>query len=115
MSGGFTVAAGEANTDVAQAVTIASPTANTWTKDSTAGITLQVLLMAATVGSIMTTTPCGRHRPAQLPAWWRPSPEGLWLVTSRSHFDDATQAGISQRRIRELKRSGSSLKFCAVA
>lgn len=44
-----------------------------------------------------------------------PSPEGLRAVTSRSHLDDATQAWISQRRIRELKRSGSSLKFCAVA
>lgn len=44
-----------------------------------------------------------------------PSPAGLRAVTSRSHLDDATQGWISQRRIRELKPYGSSLKFCAVA
>lgn len=44
-----------------------------------------------------------------------PPPEGLRAVTSRSHLDDATQAWIGQRRIRELKPSGPSLKFCAVA
>ncbi|RXH06465.1 3'(2'),5'-bisphosphate nucleotidase CysQ [Bradyrhizobium guangzhouense] len=44
-----------------------------------------------------------------------PSAEGLRAVTSRSHLDDATKSWIGEHVVRELKPSGSSLKFCVVA
>jgi len=44
-----------------------------------------------------------------------PSLHGLRAVTSRSHLDDATKSWLCQHTVRELKPSGSSLKFCVVA
>lgn len=55
VSGSFTIASGEVNTDVVKTVTIAGPTANTWTKDNTAGITMQVMLMASGQANIFAT------------------------------------------------------------
>ncbi len=46
----------------------------------------------------------------------KPSPEaGLRVVVSRSHLDAATREWIERQPVSELKPSGSSLKFCAVA
>ena len=45
----------------------------------------------------------------------RPPPEGWRIVVSRSHLDPSTQHWIGDRRVSELKPSGSSLKFCAIA
>jgi len=45
----------------------------------------------------------------------RPPKAGLRVVVSRSHLDPVTRQWIDQRAVFELKPSGSSLKFCAVA
>lgn len=54
-SGTFTIAAGEVNTDVVKTVTIAGPTTGAWTKDNTAGIVLEVLLLAAGQANVFAT------------------------------------------------------------
>ena len=45
----------------------------------------------------------------------RPPAAGWRVVVSRSHLDPATKQWIDRHTISELKPSGSSLKFCAVA
>jgi 3'(2'), 5'-bisphosphate nucleotidase len=46
----------------------------------------------------------------------RPPPAAGWrVVVSRSHLDGATRQWIERHAVCELKPSGSSLKFCAVA
>jgi 3'(2'), 5'-bisphosphate nucleotidase len=46
----------------------------------------------------------------------RPLPAQGWrAVVSRSHLDPATQAWIDRHPVAELRPSGSSLKFCAIA
>ena len=45
----------------------------------------------------------------------RPPAEGWRVVVSRSHLDPSTKQWIDRHRISELKPSGSSLKFCAIA
>ncbi|WP_445222134.1 hypothetical protein ACKWRH_20890 [Bradyrhizobium sp. Pa8] len=55
VSGSFTISAGEVNTDVVKTVTIAGPTGNTWAKDNTVGILMQVMLMAAGQANIFAT------------------------------------------------------------
>jgi 3'(2'), 5'-bisphosphate nucleotidase len=42
-------------------------------------------------------------------------PQGWCAVVSRSHLDPATQGWIDRHPVAELRPSGSSLKFCAVA
>jgi 3'(2'), 5'-bisphosphate nucleotidase len=45
----------------------------------------------------------------------RPPGAGWRVVVSRSHLDPATRQWIERHTVSELKPSGSSLKFCAVA
>lgn len=45
----------------------------------------------------------------------RPPEAGWRVVVSRSHLDPATRQWIERHTVSELKPSGSSLKFCAVA
>ncbi len=45
----------------------------------------------------------------------RPPAAGWRIVVSRSHLDAATRQWIDRHTVSELKPSGSSLKFCAVA
>ena len=45
----------------------------------------------------------------------RPPQAGWRVVVSRSHLDGATKQWIERHTVSELKPSGSSLKFCAVA
>jgi len=45
----------------------------------------------------------------------RPPAAGWRVVVSRSHLDGATRQWIERHTVSELKPSGSSLKFCAVA
>jgi 3'(2'), 5'-bisphosphate nucleotidase len=45
----------------------------------------------------------------------RPPEAGWRVVVSRSHLDGATRQWIERHTVSELKPSGSSLKFCAVA
>lgn len=46
----------------------------------------------------------------------RPQPaDGLVVVASRSHMDDATQAYLGTCKVKKLVSAGSSLKFCLVA
>ena len=44
-----------------------------------------------------------------------PPAKGWRVVVSRSHLDSATKQWIDRHSVSELKPSGSSLKFCAVA
>jgi 3'(2'), 5'-bisphosphate nucleotidase len=45
-----------------------------------------------------------------------PPPAAGWrIVVSRSHLDAATRQWIDRHAVSELKHSGSSLKFCAIA
>jgi 3'(2'), 5'-bisphosphate nucleotidase len=44
-----------------------------------------------------------------------PAATGLRAVVSRSHLDAATKEWVAHQAITDLKPSGSSLKFCAVA
>jgi len=45
----------------------------------------------------------------------RPPQAGWRVVVSRSHLDAATRQWIDRQKVSELKPSGSSLKFCAIA
>ena len=46
----------------------------------------------------------------------RPCPaDGLTVVASRSHMDDATKDYLASRKIKSLTSAGSSLKFCLIA
>lgn len=42
-------------------------------------------------------------------------PEALFVVASKSHRDQATDAYIDQYKVKDSKSAGSSLKFCLVA
>lgn len=44
-----------------------------------------------------------------------PAADGLVVVASRSHMDDATKALIARTVVKDLKNAGSSLKFCVLA
>jgi len=44
-----------------------------------------------------------------------PPAEGLTAAVSRSHMDEATQAFLEARNIKNTFASGSSLKFCSIA
>lgn len=45
----------------------------------------------------------------------RPPAAGWRVVVSRSHLDPATRQWVERHAVSELKPSGSSLKFCAIA
>ena len=82
------------------------------------------LVYAPAIGRLFVGGPTGALSTAQVDGVWgpltplhtRPVPaDGMTVVASRSHRDQATNDFIAQFEVAELKSAGSSLKLCLVA